>query len=57
MKNVLPTLARTSVGILVAMVAATLAMEPAIGGISTWKIVLGMIGLAIFVIAGWDRKG
>jgi len=57
MKNVLPMLARTTVGILVAIVAATLAMEPTIGGISTWKIALGMIGLVLFVIAGLDRKG
>lgn len=57
MKNVPAPLVRLSLGILVAIVAAILALVPAIGGISTWKIVLGMIGVALFVIAGLDRKG
>jgi hypothetical protein len=48
--------ARMSVGILVALVAAAVALQPTIGGISTWKVVLGMIGLALFVVAGFDRK-
>jgi hypothetical protein len=51
-----PALARMSFGILVAAVAALLALQPTIGGISTWKVVLGVIGLALFVIAGFDRK-
>jgi hypothetical protein len=45
-----------SAGILVAVAAVILAVVPTIGGISTWKIVLGVIGLALFVIAGFDRK-
>jgi hypothetical protein len=49
-------LTRLLVGILVALAAVTLALKPAIGGISTWKVVLGVIGLALFVIAGFDRK-
>jgi hypothetical protein len=49
-------LARVSVGVLVAVAAVTLAVVPTIGGISTWKVVLGVIGLALFVMAGFDRK-
>ena len=51
-----PALARMSVGILVAVVAVTLAVQPTIGGIDTWKVVLGVIGLVLFVMAGFDRK-
>jgi hypothetical protein len=51
-----PALTRLSLGILVALAAATLAWTPTIGGISTWKVVLGAVGLAIFVMAGFDRK-
>jgi hypothetical protein len=51
-----PALSRLSVGLVVAVVAATLTLQPTIGGISTWKVVLGVIGLALFVIAGFDRK-
>lgn len=56
LKDVLPALERMSVGILVAVVAAALALKPTIGGISTWKVVLGVLGLALFVMAGFDRK-
>ena len=49
-------LVRLSVGTLVAFGAVILAVEPTIGGISTWKVVLGVIGLALFVMAGFDRK-
>ena len=52
----LPALARLSLGILVALVAAILVLEPIIAGISTWKVVLGVLGLALFVMAGSDRK-
>ena len=50
--RVKPALMRLSVGIAVAVVAVVLAVQPTIGGISTWKVVLGVIGLALFVIAG-----
>jgi hypothetical protein len=43
---------RLSVAVLVAVAAVTLAVVPTIGGISTWKVVLGVIGLALFVLAG-----
>jgi hypothetical protein len=56
LKNVLPALARMSVGIMLAVAAVILALEPTIGGISTWKVVLGVIGLILFVMAGFDRK-
>jgi hypothetical protein len=56
-KTVRPALARMSLGVLVAVVAVILAVVPTIGGIDTWKVVLGVIGLALFVVAGFDRKG
>jgi hypothetical protein len=56
MTKVRPALQRRSVGVLVAVAAVTLAAVPTIGGISTWKVVLGVIGLALFVMAGFDRK-
>ena len=49
-------LSRMSVGIVVAVGAVTLAVAPTIGGISTWKVVLGVVGLVLFVLAGFDRK-
>jgi hypothetical protein len=52
----LPALARMSVGIMLAVAAVILALEPTIGGISTWKVLLGVIGLILFVMAGFDRK-
>jgi hypothetical protein len=57
LNNVRPALRRLSIAIVIAVTAVTLAVVPAIGGISTWKVVLGVIGLALFVMAGFDRKG
>ena len=51
------SLARMLVGALIAVGAVTLAVVPTIGGIATWKVVLGVIGVALFVMAGFDRKG
>jgi hypothetical protein len=51
-----PAMGRMSVGMLLAVAAVVLAMAPTIGGIATWKIVLGVIGGALFVMAGFDRK-
>ena len=51
-----PALRRLSAGILIAVAAVTLAVVPTIGGISTWKVVLGVIGLMLFVMAGFVRK-
>jgi hypothetical protein len=39
-------------GAAVAAIAALVAIVPRIGGIDTWKIVLGLIGLALIVISG-----
>ena len=55
-KDVLPVLTRLSLGILGALVAAILVLKPTIAGISTWKVVLGVLGLALFVMGGFDRK-
>jgi hypothetical protein len=41
-------------GAAVATTAALVAIVPRIGGIDTWKIVLGLIGLALIVISGRD---
>jgi hypothetical protein len=38
-----------------AVTLALLAAVPEIGGISTWKIVLGAIGLALFVAGGRQK--
>lgn len=48
---------RMTVGILLAAAAAVLAIVPTIAGISTWKVLLGLVGLALFIIAGRDRTG
>jgi hypothetical protein len=53
---VLAALARLTLGILVALIAAMLVLQPTVAGISTWKVVLGVVGLALFVMAGFDRK-
>jgi len=39
------------------MVIAWTMIVPTVGTLSTWKIVLGVIGLAIFVRAGWEVRG
>lgn len=46
---------RIAAGLGLAAVAATLAAVPSILGVATWKWVLGVIGLAIFVSAGRRR--
>jgi hypothetical protein len=56
LNTVTPALRRLSIAILIAVAAVTLAVVPTIGGIATWKVVLGVIGVALFVIAGFDRK-
>jgi hypothetical protein len=43
-----------SLGLGVATVIAFTMVVPRIGTISTWKIVLGAIGIAMFVLAGRD---
>jgi hypothetical protein len=41
-------------GTAVATTAALVVIVPRIDGIDTWKIVLGVIGLALIVISGRD---
>ena len=43
---------RFAVGLAVAMVMAFTMAVPTVGTLSTWKIVLGVVGLVIFVRAG-----
>jgi hypothetical protein len=43
---------RLVAGLAVAAAAALTIAVPKIGSLSTWKVVLGVIGLAIFVWAG-----
>jgi hypothetical protein len=43
-------------GSLVAVIGAVLLLVPSIGGVATWKVVLGVLGLALFIAAGRDRS-
>lgn len=45
-----------TLGLGVAIVIAFTMVVPRIGTISTWKIVLGVIGLAMFMLAGRDGR-
>jgi uncharacterized membrane protein YeiH len=49
-------LTRIVLGILVAGVIALMLAVPQIGGVDTWKWVLGAIGLAVFLAAGRRRS-
>ena len=43
-------------GATIAVVGALVGIVPRIGGIDTWKIVLGLIGLALFFSAGREPR-
>lgn len=43
-------------GAAVAIVAALVGIVPRIGAVETWKIVLGLAGLALFIVAGRERR-
>ena len=43
-------------GLATAIVIAFVLAVPSIGGVGTWKIVLGLIGLALFVAGGRPRS-
>lgn len=43
-------------GVGVAVALATVAIGPQIAGISLWKWVLGVVGLALFVLAGRRQR-
>jgi hypothetical protein len=42
-------------GLATAIVIAFVLAVPSIGRVSTWKIVLGLLGLALFVVGGRHR--
>ena len=44
-------------GLVIAIAIGFTLAVPRIGTVSTWKIVLGVIGLAVFVLAGRERPG
>jgi hypothetical protein len=43
-------------GAVVAIVAAFVGIVPRIGAVDTWKIVLGVAGLALFIVAGREPR-
>ena len=43
-------------GLATAFVIAFVLAVPSIGGVGTWKIVLGLIGLTLFVAGGRPRS-
>jgi hypothetical protein len=55
LQAVTPTLKRLTLALAVAAVPTILVFVPTIAGVSTWKWVLGIVGLMIFVLAG--RQG
>ena len=42
--------------IAIAILLALPFVKPAVGGIETWKIVLGLAGLTLFARAGMEKK-
>ncbi|HEV3062528.1 MAG TPA: hypothetical protein VGY48_30045 [Vicinamibacterales bacterium] len=47
-----PLIGRLVAGVAVAVVAAWLMAVPRVAGVETWKWVLGVIGLALFLVGG-----
>ena len=43
-------------GVGMAIVIAFVLVVPRIGTVATWKVVLGAAGLAVFILAGLDRR-
>ena len=43
-------------GAAIAFVVALVGIVPRIGGIDTWKIVLGLLGVALFISAGREKR-
>jgi hypothetical protein len=53
----MPTNLRNIVfGVGAAIVIAVALVVPRIGTVATWKVVLGAAGLAVFILAGRDRR-
>ena len=46
---------RAIVALVIAAVAATLLLIPEIAGVATWKWVLGVVGLALFLAGSRKR--
>ena len=47
---------RLLAGAAIAITGAIVAVVPRIGRVDTWKIVLGLLGVALFISAGRDRQ-
>ena len=47
-----PLVGRLASGVAVAAVVALLIAVPRVAGVETWKWVLGVIGLALFLVGG-----
>jgi hypothetical protein len=43
-------------GAAIAIVLALVAIVPRIGRVDTWKIVLGLLGVTLFISAGRERQ-
>jgi hypothetical protein len=52
----MPPLRNLVTGLATAIVIAFALAVPTIGRVDTWKIVLGLLGVALFVLAGRDRR-
>ena len=51
-----PPLRNVLTGLATAIVIAFVFAVPSIGRVSTWKVVLGLLGLALFVAGGRHRS-
>ena len=51
-----PPLRNVLTGLATAIVIAIVLAVPSIGHVSTWKFVLGLLGLALFVAGGRRRR-
>ncbi len=51
-----PPLRNVLAGLATAVVIAFVLAVPRIGRVSTWKVVLGLLGLALFVVGGRHRS-
>lgn len=47
---------RVIIGVAIAIVGALIGIVPRIGRVDTWKIVLGLLGVALFISAGREPR-
>jgi hypothetical protein len=47
---------RVLTGAAIAIIVALMGIVPRIGRIDTWKIVLGLLGVALFIVAGREPR-